>query len=1015
MNWPELWAALLGAPPPAATAVAALAAVGVTRLDVWRRLLLGWLEWLDPDEVAHGLWPAALQAATQAPDPDLAALNLCRLQEAVSGATLPRQLLADPRFAHDLLFLLGFGSFTGDALVRDPGLCDLLLDPDRLRAPRAADELTAELVGQVLRMRQRDHRGDALRRWKRQEFVRIIARDLLLHEPQQAITQEVSAVADACVQAALAGAARDHGLPVGEQGEVRGLAVVAMGKWGSEELNYNSDIDLLCVWLPAVDGPDLATWEAVVRDLANDLDQPTREGRVFRVDFRLRPEGGSGTLVRSLESCAAYYQEHGAAWEAQALTRARCAAGDLEVGRRFEQLAQRVAFGTRMGRLGVAHIRQNRQTLDQRADAERDVKEGRGGIRDIEFTVQLLQLHRGVTDPTVRRRNTWEALAALTAAGAISELERRRLAEAYDFLRRVEHLLQLQPVAPTRVLPTDRGALRRLARGLGYRDSGPLTATGRFLEDYRSHTAAARELCRHLFFNPIPLGSPDADAAMAELLDPLEDDAEVVGHLAAVPFDDPFEARRRLLFLAHGEPPMRLPAEIQAAFVELLPALLSCVQRMPDPDAALLWFERFISRAGGRELFYRFLAEHPPVIELLCRIGGYSEALSQTICDYPEYLDRVIDPRFVSVRPTRSELLSWVAERAAPLRQVADRLDDLRRWRRREHFRIGVQDLLGTFDSQATTGELATLAEVCLEALLSAARQSIDGGAELPFAIVGLGKLGGQEIHYASDLDVLFVYHSDDPAAPRIAEQMAQFVLRAARERTRAGWLYDLDARLRPFGGNSQLTRSVAGYSAYYERSGEAWERLALTRLRPVAGDPAVGAALRQVTAAFAFDQPVDAATLGELRRVKHRIETERLDVTDTAHLDLKLEPGGILDIEFLAQILQIQAGPGGPREANTAAALRALAAAGCLPPAEADLLHRHYLHFRRVETRLQITLDRPHGLLPLDDEALSAAAKRLGWSLAEAHKRPEQLVADLRERLRSVRRIYEARVGVVE
>ncbi len=1009
VDYRELVDPMLAGESPPVELTARLAAIGLTRFDVWSRLAARWIELAGPAFVGDELLPAALQLAADAPDPDLAALNLSKLQAELGSLVVAQQIAADPRFGHDLLFLLGLGAVPGEAILRDPGLIDLLLEPDLLAAEPDPRRLAADILGQVLRTQRDDLREIALRRWRRAQFVRIIARDFLLHRPQSVITREISTVADACVQAALAAAARDAGLPLQPDGGVAGVALIAMGKWGSRELNYNSDIDLIAVYRPTSGGPTATDWERIVRRAARDIDTVTPAGRVFRVDFRLRPEGASGVLVPSLESCVSYYTTRGEAWEAQALTRARFAAGDAELGARFAELAVQISYGTRVGRAGIATIRHNRERLDARADRERDVKEGHGGIRDIEFTTQLLQLVRGVTDPSVRLANTWAALEALTAAGALSELERRTLAEAYDFLRRVEHLLQIQPPAPTRELPDDLAAMRRLARALGYRATPAITAEQRFLDTYRSHTAAARDLCRRLFFNPIPLTSPDADAVMQDLLDPLQDDAEAAAHLDGVGFDDPAEARRRLLFLAHGEPPMRLPPETQALFVELLPTLLTCVQRMPDPDAALRWFERFVSRAGGREPFYRFLIDNPPVIELIARIGGFSEALSRTIVDHPEYLDHVVDPRFVSVQPTREDLADQLRARLGPLKRSALRLDDLRRFRRREQFRIGVQDLLGSLVTDEVTRQLSDLAGACLDALLAEVRSTVPGSEELPFAILGCGKLAGQELHYSSDLDVLFVYQPVDDRSAETAERLARALLQEANRTTVDGILYDLDARLRPYGSNSPLTRTLASYRAYWERRGAVWERLAMLRTAPVAGDHELAEELCRAAWEFALAGPPGGADLDEIRRIKRRIELERPGHDRRDFLDLKHEPGGLMDIEFIAQTLQILHLRAGDRpEAKTRAALVGLADRGHLAAGDADVLIRSYDMHRRIETRLQIVLERSSGLLPLDPAGLAAAAKRLGWSRREADARPQQLVADLRERLAAVRSIFE-------
>jgi len=1005
---------LLAGTSPPADDLAVWARYDLTRYDVLTRLTGEWVELLGPAAVGDSLLPAVLEQVVASPDPDAALLALSRLQEERGGPTLALQLAEDPRFAHDLLFMLGLGHVPCQALLREPGLADLLLDGEALAQPIAPAALAQGALRVVQRLRQPENRRNALRRWKREQFLRLLAQDFLLAWPQREVTAAISAVADACAQAALAAAVTDVLGP--GRAPNAGLAVIAMGKWGSLELNYNSDIDLLCVSDRARADVSAPEWEAVVQALGRELSEETDEGRVFRVDFRLRPEGGRGSLVPSLDSCCSYYEHHGEAWETLALTRARCCAGDFELGRRFEELAAKIAYGTRVRHAGIESIRGNRRRLDARADAERNVKEGRGGIRDVEFTAELLQLVRGVTDPTVRCRNTWDALDALTRAGALSETERRNLAEAYDFLRRVEHLLQIQPAAPTKELPIARDRLRRLARAMGYRDSGPLSAGDRFLAQYRSHTATTRDLSETLFFNPIPLTSPDADHESQQLLDPLAADDEALAHLAMIPFAEPGEARRRLLYLAHGEPPMRLEPEIQGLFVEFLPALLACVQRMPDPDASLRWFGRFVASAGGRALAYRFFIDHPPVLELLCRLGGFSEYLSRILVDHPEFLDRVVLASYASRDPSLVDLRDELRHRTGPLRQAELRLDDVRRFRRREAFRIGVRDLLGFNDVEAVTGQLTDLAEACTAQLLDEARALVPGAAELPFAVIGCGKLGGRELHYNSDLDVLFIFDDQGQAdAARRAERLAQTASREAAQLTRAGRLYALDARLRPFGGSSPLARSLESYAAYLAEHAEPWERLALTRARFVAGDAELGARFEALAAQFAYGSPLATDDLETLRHIKRRIETERLDTDDTAHLDLKLEPGGILDIEYLVQTLLVMHGRERPalRLTNTPAALRALGAAGVFPRTDAELLLRNWQWFRRTELRLQLIHERPSGLLPLDPAGLAASARRLGYSWREASDRPDQLLADLRLRLGAVREVISAHLGL--
>jgi len=995
-------------------------------------------------EAFAALAPDLLRELRDCPAPDLALHHLGRYVRQVEPLSTYRLWTEQPWILRPLVCLFSTSQLLADALIRDPEAAFLFLEPERLEAEKTAAQMAAELHRAISSRHTPERQRNALRRYKRREFLRIGARDLLRLADLKTVTREFSALADACLQVALSWEEQRlqavSGPPVRHAARrpteaPAAFAIIGLGKFGAQELNYNSDIDVLFVYdgegqtqPPTPDGLALDNrtyFDRLARGVLEAIGQRTAEGRVFRVDARLRPGGETGPLVRSLDGYVNYYEAWGSPWESQALLKARFVAGDADLGRRFEALSREVAYGRQLDLAAITSIRENKRRLEARAlqegPANTQVKQGYGGLRDIEFTVQLLQLVHGLTDETVRVANTLEALEALFAGGYLTAGEKDLLTEAYVFLRRVEHQLQIQGEVPRPTLPEDPRELETLARQLGYGPGAWTEPVERFRSAYQWYTERVREICEQLFYHPLPGGQETIRQEITLLLDPLVAHGEGARPLAPLGFRNPAEARRRLIFLAYGEPPMRLPERVQQVFAEIVPALLVGVARTPDPDAAIQNFERFISRAGGREMFYRFLRDHPLITELFCRIGGSSEHLSQILIQHPEYFDYITDPNVMAAPRDRAALRAELAARLAPLPRDNLKLADLRRFKRRELFRIGVRDLIEAADLETTLTEISDLADVCIETALALCP------APLPFAVIGLGKLGGRELHYSSDLDVIFVYEppagadrAGRQAAYHQAEKRAEDLLKALGERTREGVVFEVDARLRPFGTEGQLVRTVESYRDYYARQGEPWERLALTRARYVAGDEALAERFLAVAAEFVYGQPLTEEELGEIRRVKRRIETER-HRQEADRIDVKLIPGGLLDLEFLAQVGQLRHGPTDPavRTPNTLKALRALHAGGYLADEDAATLTEAYLWLRRLEMRLQLVHERSSGVLQEDEASLAAAAKRLGYEAESEAARAAAvgagLVPALHRRLEEVRAIYERLVGVEE
>jgi len=975
--------------------------------------------------------PELLRCLRDCPAPDLALHNLNRFVQRGDPSAIYHLWKDDPESLAWMVALMSTSQLLADILIRNPEYLAPLLEPAALDHEKGVETMVAELAQRVRPFHTLEAQQNVLRRYKRQEFLRLGARDILGRADLKTITRELSALAEAEIRIALECVERDLQARQGPPPTSSAFAIIGMGKLGAQELNYNSDIDILFVYHEtggrSSRGEASAYYEQVARGVLQAIGEMTPEGRVFRVDARLRPEGEQGPLVRSLDSYLDYYEAWAEPWESQALLKARPVAGDPDLGRRFQALAQEVAYGRQLDQAAINSIRENKRRLEERAaragQARTQVKQGYGGIRDVEFTVQLLQLVYGLNDPRVRVANTWEALEALAQAGYLTEPEREQLEQSYLFLRRVEHQLQIQQEVPRQALPEHPAELRALAKRMGYFDGAWTPATERFLDAYRWHTEQVRSLCTQLFFHPLPAGPAAFSPEMQLLLDPLVQHEEGAAPLRDQGFRDPVEARRRLIFLAYGEPPMRLPERVQQVFAEILPRLLQGVTATPDPDAAIRNFERFISAVRGREMFYEFLRDQPRLIDLLCRLGGFSEPLSRTLIDHPEYLDLVTDRSVMAEPKGQAVFRRELAQRLAPLLQPELKLADLRRYKRREMFRIGVRDLTHAADLATTLAEISDLAEACLQAALEICLSSLSPPPppSFRFAILGLGKLGGRELHYRSDLDVLFGHAAPQGAdesarreAYQTAEKLAESVLRAMGERTRHGVVFNLDARLRPFGQEGQLSRTVESYRDYYARQGEAWERLALTRARFVAGDPDLGRELLATLRQAAFQPGLSAADRAEIQRIKRRIERERRH-GGPGSIDLKLDPGGILDIEFLVQVLQLEHGREHPEVCipNTGEALQALGQAGLLAEEEAAFLREAYQRLRQWELRLQLVSEHSSAVLQGDEASLAAAARRLEYPGDSEAEKAARLQADYAATLAGVRAAYERIVGI--
>jgi glutamate-ammonia-ligase adenylyltransferase len=813
-----------------------------------------------------------------------------------------------------------------------------------------------------------------LHRWKQREMVRIAARDLTGIASLRDVGRELTELATRCLAEALKQA--EATVPI---------AIIGMGKLGGGELNYSSDVDVLFVH--EGDG-ELEHAEQVARTVLRIMSTPGADGILFRTDAALRPEGRAGAMSRTVEAYEAYWERWAQTWERQALIKANPVAGDTELGVAFVARAGRQVWPDVLDPDAVREIRAMKarsEELQRRTgQSEREVKRGYGGIRDIEFAVQLLQLVHGRADHNIRARATLDALAQLAAGGYVGPADAASLDDAYTWLRTLEHRLQLVEEHQTHTIPNDERARTQLARVLGFRDARERTAVAAFDDAHQRQQAVVRSIHEKLFFAPIL----DTLAGVGVL--PAGAAAE---RLAAFGFRDIDQTRSAMQELTAGL------TRRSRVMQQLLPAIFGWLSAAPDPDLGLLQLRRLSEGYTRSSTLARRFRETPIAAERACRILGSSRVLGLALHRHPEVVDLLADDTFVTSESPRDQLVETALE-TLDWRDDEGRRAGLRRFKRREVLRIGARDLVGFAELESVGRELASLADACVEAALRSLEPTV------PFAVIGLGRLGGRELSYASDIDMLFVYEGSSASEFDAAERLATALVRAIGDTTAEGATFRVDMRLRPEGKQGPLARSLDGYRKYYEQYGQTWEFQALTKARVIAGDADVGARFTDLVRPFVYRDPMPDDWRREIRRMKARIERERIPPGEDARFHLKLGRGSLSDIEFTVQLEQLAHGAAQPEliEASTLSALEALTKVGVLTPEDAEHLRAAYVLCERARNARYLLTGSPGDSLPIDSDEGVILARMLGYT----HRPQQSLRDDYRRLTRRAREVVE-------
>jgi [glutamine synthetase] adenylyltransferase / [glutamine synthetase]-adenylyl-L-tyrosine phosphorylase len=864
------------------------------------------------------------------------------------GGEAGDRIAADAALAAAVVTIMAASRSGTRLLETDPAALDVLADLD---APAVAAGPGVAAAGDA----------DELVRAKRLAHLRIAARDLLGYADLEGTTADLTDVAAAVLASSvrLAGAER--------------LAVVGMGKLGGCELNYASDIDLVFV----EGDPRRAR---AVMDLAR---------RCYRVDVNLRPEGRDGALTRSVDGYRGYWERWAQPWEFQALLKAVPVAGDPEVGRAWAEAAAAALWGRRWTADDLRSLRALRDRaaaeLRRQGAPEREVKRGPGGIRDIEFAVQTLQLVHGGADPELRSPTTLAALAEMARGGYVAEDDADGLSAAYRFLRGVEHALQIEDDQQIHTVPVDRDHRRRLARVLGYRgrpDAGPTEA---FDSDLAHHRNLVRRVHERIYFRPLL----DALAGAGRL----SPEAAATA-LASFGFADAERTRAAVRELTRGL------TRTSRMMQQLLPLLLDWLSVAPDPDLGLLGLRKLATGDRRATALAHVFRDSPDVAPRLCELLGTSALVGDVLGANPDLIPRLADPGRLQTLD-RDELVASAASTLSWRSDLDERQRALQRWRGRHLLGVAARDVFGQADVATVGRDLTAQAEACVETALA----QVD--AQVPFAIVAVGRFAGGELSYASDLDVLFVHdaRADGDEQGRLADhdeglRVAGGVLRFVAGSTPAHRIYAIDASLRPEGRQGALGRSLDGYRAYLDRWAETWERQALARARPVAGDPELGQRFLDLLAEAVWDRPLTEDHEREIRRMKARIERERIPLGEDPEFHLKLGRGSLSDVEWTVQLLQLRTGI---RVPSTMGALDALEADGAVAAADAEVLREAYRFCEQARNRWWLVGSNPPApdSLPVRPDDLLHLARALGTT-------PSALREDYRRVTRRARRVVE-------
>ncbi|WP_408967394.1 bifunctional [glutamate--ammonia ligase]-adenylyl-L-tyrosine phosphorylase/[glutamate--ammonia-ligase] adenylyltransferase [Oryzomonas sp.] len=986
------------------------------------------------------------------PVPDMALNAFERLTGVIPPEDLAEVAQRRKRLEQFIL-LCGSSPFLVNLIYKVPAAFRWLFLENAIDLARREGEMLATLRSQVDYTTDSTELFRVLRCFKRTEILRIAARDLNGLASLEEVTGELSSLAAASLHVAYEVCrrclVRECGLPLmeGEDGPREAeMTVIGMGKLGGYELNFSSDIDIIYFYesgrgetsgIENGDGGRKGVislhvfFNKLGEMISKALSQVTGDGFVFRVDVGLRPEGKSGDMAISMRSAEIYYESWGQSWERTAMLKARPVAGSLELGNRLLKMLQPFVYRKYLDYNLIEDMKNMKQKIDaslaRSMEGETNLKLGRGGIREIEFFVQALQLVYAGKNSNLRERNSLKALDALLAARLITDDDHRKLSEAYRFLRTVEHRIQVVQERQTHNLPAKKEELLALARRCGFLRPNGLE---RFLEALEEHRSNVSAIYGNLFHTRDEKLRQDVDPQVLLFLDTNADADLVKDMLMERRFEDVERAYENLQSLRRGPESGNLTERGRRILEKIAPLLLQEIFLSPDPDMALANLERFLVIIGTRSSYYALLAENRETLKLLISLFGMSEFLSKILISHPELLDSLVGRGYASTLKSKDMMsmeLDGLLERTG---YFEDQLDMLRRYRNEEFLRIGLNDIHGKLGQGEATAQLTVLGEACLGAAYHLAVQELKrfgrpmfryegGNVEASLAVIGMGKLGGGDLNYHSDLDIIFVYdrQGSTNGEKQVSNheyfaKLAQKIISILSMQTREGYVYKIDTRLRPSGNAGPLVTSLDSFLEYHRKEAQIWERQALTKARVVLGDERLGGQLHDVIRHTVYGTSIDDEGRREIHRLRMRMENE-LAREKSGSYNIKTGRGGIVDVEFITQYLQLKFGCSYPelRTTSTIVALKEIGVLGLLPDNNAEALLSGFTFLRRLENRLRIIHDYSANDLAGSKSYMNKLARRLGYD--PALRNPgAALISDYEETTGKIRDCYTRIVG---
>lgn len=914
---------------------------------------------------------AALEPLSKAASPDRALNALLKLAE--KEPKLTKKCLSNSNSSLRLCRVLGVSDETVEILLRDLGLIEVFLKPPTLPS------------GEVLTSSRSD-----LRKSYRKSLMSIIDFDLSSESPLdvfQSVAASLADLTDRTLAAALI-VAKNELLAEGKLDDRSlsecQLAVISMGKTGARELNYISDVDVIYVADGSGDYLDVAT--KLATRMAACIYEPGVEPGLWQVDPNLRPEGKSGALVRSLDAHIAYYEKWAEPWEFQALLKARFSAGNQQLGNQYiEKIKPLIWAYPERSRIveSTRHLRKRVLENLSKDEIQRDIKLGRGGLRDVEFTAQLIQLVHGVGEESLRVMDTLSALDSLSDAGLIARQDRQALKASYQFLRVVEHCIQLARLRRTHLIPIDDSELRAIARGIDL--SWSAEDLRKKLESTRHEVALLHD---SVFYRPLLAATAQLSHGEVKL-----SDEAISSRLAALGFVDSAGAIRHISALTGG---VSRRATIQKT---LLPVLIRWMAEGIEPDRALLSFRRLSEALGETHWFLRMLRDSSGAAERLMKVLSSSSFIARMLEHIPDSSAWFGDAD--SLTPLSLEKLTQEMNSVIERASDDEAAELLRQIRRREVLRIAIGAVLGNLTLSQISAGLSDLVDSYLLAAFGLARRQLN--SRMNFGIVAMGRWGGRELGFGSDADAMFVYQSEESDAQLEAEKIASFIMSMTKDSLLE---FELDLGLRPEGKNGPRVRSLESYQAYYEKWADTWEFQALLRARVLCADDDLANKFTSLIDRYRYPVELSASQLTEIKRIKARVESERLPMGADPARHLKLGRGSISDVEWVVQLYQMKLAYQKPelRVLGTLEALEHLEKLGEFSKEQAENLRAGWLIAARCRSALVLAIDKLVDLLPTDRRALEATARILEYKPGAA----AELEADYLAATRKARRAYE-------